>query len=58
MNVRRTSGIVLTAVASGITAKLLEDGRIAHANFELSLNLTTSKTPICNTVPPNVVTLV
>jgi hypothetical protein len=34
--------------SSGITATPLEDGLNAHATFKLTLNVTTSVTPVCN----------
>jgi hypothetical protein len=48
VKVRITRDIALAVASSGIAATLLEGGRTAHATFKLTLNLTTTVTPVCN----------
>jgi hypothetical protein len=46
--VRSTRDIALAVASSRIAATLLKGDRTAHATFKITLNLTTSITPVCN----------
>jgi hypothetical protein len=45
---RKQQEIALALASSGITATLLEGGKIVHSALKLPLNIAHSETPLCN----------